>query len=118
MVGFVVMAAAFAGCGPNVNEMRTKATTEYQVGHAQQAQEQFLKILDREPSDPITLYYLGRINMEQNRLEMAIYYFQCCLDADPSFAAARQDLRRAEQLARPIGSRLRFIPKSPGDANR
>lgn len=118
IVGFVVAAAALAGCGPNINEMRTKAISEYQVGHAQKAQEQFLKILDRSPADASTLYYLGRIAMEDNRLEMAIYYFQCCLDADPSFAAARQDLRRAEQLSRPVGSRLRFIPKTPADPNR
>jgi len=112
IVGFVMLAAA-AGCGQDIEDIRAKAVEDYQVGRADKAKPLFQAILDRQPSDAGALYYLGRIAMESGDLEMAIYYFQCCLDADPSFAQARGDLRQAEQLARPVGPHLRFIPRWP-----
>jgi len=53
---------------------------------------------------------MGRIACVEQDWESACYYFQCCIDADPSFPTARQWFIYAEKSA---GVNLRFIPIPP-----
>jgi len=104
-----------AGCGETTPELRTRAISEYQVGHVEEARELFRQTLDRDPADRHALYYMGRIASGEAAWEDAIYYYQCCLDVDPSYANARIWLARAEKAAGTAGTRLRFIPYWPAD---
>jgi tetratricopeptide (TPR) repeat protein len=107
-----------AGCGPTAPELRARAISEYQVGHIEQSRELFQQALGRNPADQHALYYLGRIASAQSAWEDAIYYYQCCLDVDPSYADARIWLSRAEKSAGSAGGKLRFIPYWPADRPR
>ena len=99
-----------AGCvGPDP-ELQTRAVSEFQVGHVTEAKVLFQQALDRYPCDPEALYYMGRIAHAQGAYEDAVYYFQCCLDADPAYADAYGWLARSEQAAGSAGRLLRFIP--------
>ncbi len=56
---------------------------------------------------------MGRIAALRREWEDAIYYYQCCLDADPGFADARDRLLHTERSSAALGTRLRFIPLPP-----
>ncbi|MGB2819981.1 MAG: tetratricopeptide repeat protein [Phycisphaerae bacterium] len=118
----LVLAAALpslliCGCGPPTLEdemgYRQQAVAEFQVGHLAEAKALLEQALYPDPSDPVALYYLGRIACEEGRWEEAIYRFQCCLSADPGHAEARQWLIRAERAAGVVGPKLRFVPLPP-----
>lgn len=100
----VVMAFFMTGCGPD------EAISAFQVGHVAEAKAMFQQALSRNPADPDALYYMGRIACVEQDWESACYYFQCCIDADPSFPTARQWFIYAEKSA---GVNLRFIPIPP-----
>ena len=110
-----------SGCGPGAYvdpEYRTNAVAAFQVGHMAEAREQFDQALGRNPSDPFALYYMGRIACAEKEWEDAIYYLQCCLDADPSYRNARTYLALAEESAGMVGPKLRFIPDWPPRRSR
>ena len=111
MPGMVVV-MLIAGCGPSTS-YRKVAITEFDVGHVAQAKPMFRQALQADPSDPVALYYMGRIYCEEGDWENAIYYFQCCLDVEPGNAAARAWLLKAEEATAAIGQKLRFIPLPP-----
>ena len=110
--GTVLAAMAFSGCGPSV-AYRQEAISEFEVGHIARAKPMFGQALQQAPSDPVALYYMGRIHCEEQDWENAIYYFQCCLDVDPGNADARAWLLKSEDATQVIGERLRFIPLPP-----
>jgi tetratricopeptide (TPR) repeat protein len=110
VVPMVVAGLLTAGCtGPDL-QLRARAIGEFQVGHVDEAKVLFSQALGRNPSDPVALYYLGRIAYAKADYEDAIYYFQCCVDSDPSYAEAYGWLSRAQKAAGSAGKLLRFIP--------
>ena len=109
LVGLCVAVLA-GGCEPSKVELRNRAVSEFQVGHADQAKETFLHVLERYPTDSTSLYYMGRISHAEGSYEEAVYYYQCCLDSDPSHKDAQRYLGEAQEAAGPTGEKLRFIP--------
>jgi tetratricopeptide (TPR) repeat protein len=106
------------GCAPSVGELRDEAVSQYQLGHSKQAELTFREVLDKRPYDAESLYYMGRILHGQGRLAQAIYYYQCCLDVDPSYETARLWLRRAQEQAGDMGEDLRFLPREVTEGTR
>ncbi len=104
LIAMFVAVFVMAGCG--VGKMRTEAISEYQVGHVEQAEKLFNQVLQREPSDARSLYYLGRIYHGRGRYEMAISYYQQALGADPSLTDARKWLERAVERTGTTGEKL------------
>jgi len=114
--GSVLAAMLLAGCvGPTVDDTsyRPKVVKAFEVGRVGEAQSHCERALSRAPSDPFALYYMGRISSARADWETAIYYYQCCLDADPRYTDARRQLFAAEQAAGVAGPMLRFIPVPP-----
>jgi len=91
-----------SGCGgPTPEQLRTKAISEYQVGKLEEARDLFRQVLWTEPADADSLFYLGRICYSQGEYAKAMYYYQSCLDVQPSNEAARRGLAEAKQAAGP-----------------
>lgn len=112
----MAMALLVGGCSDadqNSITNRNNAISEFQVGHVAEAKAMFERSLSWRPADPEALYYMGRIACVEQEWEIAIYYFQCCIDAAPSFPTARQWLLYAEKSAGAVGDKLRFIPIPP-----
>lgn len=99
-----------AGCAPSVDDLRTQAVAAFQTGHLDRAQNTLDQILARRPTDAVSLYYMGRVMMANGRYGMAMYYFQCALDSEPSLTQARTWLDRAQAQMGPAGPTLRIIP--------
>ena len=112
MMPGMVAVMLIAGCGPSTS-YRKVAITEFDVGHIDKAKPMFRQALQADPSDPVALYYMGRIYCEEQDWENAIYYFQCCLDVSPGNADARAWLLKAEEATEALGTKLRFIPLPP-----
>ncbi len=109
-------AAVLTGCGgPSTDELVNRAVADFQVGRVDRAKVLLGRALDRSPSHPLALFYMARIHHAEKSYEQAIYYYQCCLDADPSNAAARKHLAEALKAAGAVGEALRFIPEPMED---
>lgn len=106
----VTVGLLMLGCAPQVGELRDQAVAQYQLGHIEQAEMNFRGVLDKRPYDTESLYYMGRIQQAKGRPLRAIYYYQSCLDVDPSHEMARLWLQRAEAQTGETGRQLRFIP--------
>jgi len=113
----VATALLMGGCAPDADQNsitnRNDAIAAFQVGHVAEAKDMFERALSWNPADPDALYYMGRISCVEQDWERAIYYFQCCIDADPAFPTARPWLLYAEKAAGTVGDKLRFIPIPP-----
>jgi len=97
-------AVLVAGCSSSPEEMRQRGAAQFQVGNTEDARETLQQVLDQRPSDPVALYYMGRITYGDGFYERAGYYFRSAIDADPSFNDAREWLaktREALDRARP-----------------
>ena len=93
--GAVLMAA----CEPSPNELLTRGISEFQLGRVEKAREFFERVLDQKPSHPDALFYMGRVCYVEGNYELADYYYHCCLDVDPSYEQARDELEMvAEKL--------------------
>ena len=104
-------AAILPGCGPpGAGDLVKAGVSEYQLGRLDKAETMLLRALDTQPSDPEALFYLGRICHDQGSYARALYYYQCCLDADPGYPAAQRYLAEAQRRAGTAGRMLRFIP--------
>lgn len=108
----LALAALTAGCGPTLEQQRTQAIGQFQMGKLDAAEEGLQQVVSHRPGDSLALYYLGRVRHARNELVMAIYYYQCALTADPSNREARQWLERAKHDAGPIGPDLEYLPKT------
>ena len=109
-------AAVLAGCGgPSTDELVNRAVADFQVGRLDRAKATLARALGQSPSHPLALFYMARIHHAERSYERAIYYYQCCLDADPGNAAARKYLAEAVKAAGPVGRTLRFIPEPVKD---
>ena len=71
--------------------------------------------LDVDPTHPDALYYLGRIYHNERFYEQAIFYYQACLDTDPSYPLAADFLDQAQRQAGRTGPKLRIIPDVRGE---
>jgi Tfp pilus assembly protein PilF len=113
----VALAVLVAGCAPDADQFsaanRTDAISAFQVGHVAEAKAMFQRALSWNPAEPEALYYMGRIACTEQDWENASYYFQCCIDADPSFPTAREWYLYAEKSSGIIGDKLRFRPIPP-----
>ena len=105
-----VLLAILPGCGPSTHDLLKQGISQFQTGHPDKAQEILTEVLSREPSNPDALFYMGKIAQSQGQYERAIYYYQCCLDADPSYVEAARLLAQAIKSADPVGKKLQFIP--------
>lgn len=106
----VFVAALASGCAPSPEDIRRQAIGKFQLGHPGEAEPLFQQVLARRPSDAISLFYMGRIAEARGFYERAIYYYQCCLDANAGFADARGHLDNVRRRAGTAGEKLMFIP--------
>jgi len=104
------VAVLTGGCAPSPAELRLQGISEFQVGHHAQARKLLRQCLDHMPADPQALYYMGRVMHVRGAYEMAMYYYQSCLEVDPSFDVARVWLAKAQTQAGPSGDKLRLLP--------
>jgi len=88
----LLTAVLAAGCEPSPNQLRARGISEFQLGRPEKAKQHFQTVLDTHPSDPDSLYYMGRISYLEGRYELASYYYRCCIDADPRYQQARSEL--------------------------
>ncbi len=110
LLGLVAM-AMLSGCGPSTDDIRNRAISAFQVGRMAEAQENFDKVLASRPADSMSLFYLGRIRHAQGDTGMAIYFYQCAIDSDPTNQEARRWLARAKEEMGPTGESLQFLPR-------
>jgi tetratricopeptide (TPR) repeat protein len=109
-----IVLTVLAGCQtPTTQQLVADGVTQFQVGRLDKAKATLTRALDQSPSSPAALFYMGRIHHLEGFYEQAIYYYQCCIDADPSRADAQRYLDEAQAKAGPAGDRLRFIPDLP-----
>jgi tetratricopeptide (TPR) repeat protein len=116
MCGLLAL-VVIGGCGSSLQERRNLAVSNFQENRFEEAKSQFKQIVDRNPDDAASCYYLGLIAQSEGKLTDAIYYYQCALTADPSLDAARTMLARA-QAQSPTGKELIFLPplaEAPSD---
>ncbi len=106
LVGAVVLSCGviLPGCGsPSPAELVKAGISEFQLGRPDTAKEMLQRALAQEPSHPAALFYMARIHHAQKSYVQAIYYYQCCLDADPANLEAANYLRQAQQEAGSAG---------------
>lgn len=103
-----------SGCaGPSLQERRNLAIRDFQQNRFEPATVGFNAIIEKWPSDAVSYYYLGLISHAEGRSQMAVYYFQCALTADPGFKAARVAMEQVNQTLPPNSRGLVFLP-TPG----
>jgi tetratricopeptide (TPR) repeat protein len=108
------LAAFLAGCSPSPDEIRTAGIHEYEVGHHERALEKFNIVLKNQPSDALSLFYMGRIYHTQKLYVKAYYYYQAAIDADPGVAYAESTKRYMKEVKEQLGDLavpLTTIPK-------
>ena len=103
-------AMLLAGCGPTPTQLREQGITQFQLGRHAEAEKSLQQCLDRTPTDPRALLYMGRTVHARGQYEWAMFYYQRCLELDASFELARLWLDKAQTAAGPSGARMRFIP--------
>ena len=106
----ISLAAFLVGCGPSPEQIRTTAISEYQVGHHDRAMELFQRVLDSNPTDPLSWYYKGRIYHAQKKYANAIHCYQQAIDSDPGFTTARHYLKIAKEDFGDLSDSLDIIP--------
>ncbi len=90
-----------SGCqSPTISALFKAGVSEYQLGHLEAARQRLTQVLNRSPSHPGALFYMGRISHAEKRYEEAIYYYRCCLDADPAYPGVAELLLEARRQIR------------------
>lgn len=113
LIGPVLLSNAvlLAGCAaPGSADLVKAGITEFQLGQLDKAKATLERVLDQEPSHAEALFCLARIHHAQRAFERAVYYYQCCLDADPGYPDVAKHLAEAQREAGKTGKLLRFIP--------
>ncbi len=111
----LLVVVLMAGCD-QTEQLRQTGIDEYKVGHHDRAQEMFQRVLAQNPSDPYSLFYMGRIRQTQGLYVKAFSYYQDAIESDPGFAyapAARRDMKECEQALGDLAPMLLTIPKLP-----
>ncbi len=109
-VAGLLAAMLVSGCGPSAGDLRDQGIGAFQVGRVDRAEDLLQQALDRDPTMPEALYYMGRVQHARGFYERAIYFYQCALDVDPEMAAVRRWLDKAQAELGPEGETLRFVP--------
>ena len=113
LVGWIVLIGllTLSGCQAVGLQQRLKrGITEFQLGRLDKAKAQLEQALAISPSNPDALFYMARAHHADGAYEHAIYYYQCCVDADPGYPQVREYLAGAQRQAGITGPGLRFIP--------
>ena len=112
----LVCASLLSGCGGvDTRQLVRQGVSQLQTGRLDEAEATLKRALAVSPSDPAALFYMGRVYHAQEFYEQAVYYYQCCLDADPGYPDVTKYLAQAQRQAGPAGAKLRFIPDLPGE---
>ena len=106
----LIATMVLAGCGPTAGELRSQGIAQYQAGNHEQSRKLFQQCLDRDAGDADALFYMGRILHTRGDHIWALYYYQRCLDTDPSYEIARPWLARAQAKAGPSGESMIYQP--------
>jgi tetratricopeptide (TPR) repeat protein len=117
VMGMVVWASAviLSGCGgPSTDQLVTQGVSQYELGHLEQAKDTLSRVVRADPANPKAHFYMGRVCYSQKFYEMAVYHFQCTLDADPGYPEIHKWLRDAQRAAGAAGTGLRFLPETRG----
>ena len=103
------------GCptGPSQDDLRTTGVHEYQVGHHERAMEMFQRVLRSDPSDAVSLFYMGRIYHTQKLYIKAYYYYQAAIDADPGFGYAEATKRYLKEVKQELGDLADTLTTNP-----
>ncbi len=110
----VALAAIPTGCASvGAGQLVRAGISQFQLGRLDKAKECLEGALRENPSHPQALFFMGRIHHAENSLARAIYFYQCCLDADPGYPEVGKYLRQAQREAGGIGEALRFVPLPP-----
>lgn len=96
----VSLTLVLCGCGP---DLRTIGISEYQQGHHEAATGYFQRVLAKEPSDALSLYYMGRIYQTQGKPVQAYMHYQAAIDADPGFGYADSTRRYMKEIEQELG---------------
>lgn len=109
-----LLAVLVVGCmPPEPTELIHKGIRQYELGKLDAAQATLTQARNIDPGNPVAMYYLGRVYHAQGYYEMAIYYYQSCLDLRPAYPTAREYLDQAREDAGKAGEKLQFMPPAP-----
>ena len=110
-LSMLLCVVVLSGCGgPDTRQLVTQGVSQFQTGRLDKAEATLKRVLAVEPSNPDALFYMGQVYQAREFYEMAVYYYQCCLDAAPGYPGVAEHLTKAQQQAHPAGEKLRFIP--------
>ena len=88
-------------------QLLQQAWATHQAGHIQEAESQYLAILQKYPNYPEAIHLLGIVARQINRFDIAIVRFEQTLAIKPNFAEAHNNL----------GDALQIIGKTEGAIN-
>jgi tetratricopeptide (TPR) repeat protein len=110
----ISLAAFLGGCvRPTQDELRSDGIHEYQVGHHERAMDMFQRVLHNDPSDAVSLFYMGRIYHTQKQYVKAYYYYQAAIDADPGFGYAESTKKYIKEVREQLGDLAAPLTTTP-----
>ena len=110
----VVLASVLGGC-VTVGQQRSEAISAYQVGDYERAEALFEGVLQREPIDAVSYYYLGAIAQSQRKYVRAMQMYEQSLRAQPSNLPAQNGIEDVKGILGPaMYERLRTNPELYG----
>ena len=87
------------GCHRGTYAMRDRAIEKFELGQIDESKQLMDQVFAKLPSDGPNLYYLGRVAHSRGYYERAVYWYLCCLDADPKMEVAKPWLEKARDQA-------------------
>ena len=87
------------GCHRDTIAIRNRAIEKFELGQIGESKLLLDQVFAKLPSDGPTLYYLGRVAHTRGYYERAVYWYLCCLDADPKMEVAKPWLAKAREQA-------------------
>jgi len=108
MAALTCVAVLAAGCAAGRPTLVEQGVQQLETGWVDKAERTFTLVLAKDPSDPAGLFYMGRICQTRGLHERAVYYYQCCYDADPGYPGVARRLMQAQAAAGVSGAGLRF----------
>ena len=66
-----------------IQQMLSKATKAHEKGHAQEAKNIYLTVLEIQPMNPDANHNMGLLTSSDNKLKEALHFFKMALDANP-----------------------------------
>lgn len=117
---------AMVGCGPVVGQINEQGVQEYRSGRYVESIGLFKTALDKDPTRPSTLYYLGRsytalaeqrfregdARMARRNLDDAVYYFDRAIAVFPDYDEAIRGKNHALELRGEYDKAMDVVTKS------